>query len=49
MNVADFAVAALLAAALFFAVRHIRRRGLHCECGCDQCVSRCGRAKKPRE
>ena len=49
MNLADFAIAALLIVALFFAVRHIRRRGTTCGCGCENCAKRCAEAKKPRE
>ncbi len=49
MNIWDIVISALLAAALFFAVRRIRRRGSGCGCGCDGCTKGCAEAKNPRK
>lgn len=45
MNIADIIIILLIAAAVFFAVRKMRKNKGGCSCGCSNCEQSCS-AKK---
>ena len=49
MNLADIVILLVIALALFFALRHMKKAKGRCSCGCADCPSRTGCGKEAKK